>query len=194
MNTLAHILCSRVRAEIFRVFFGLRSGELHLREIHRQTGFALGTVRQDVEKLVHLGLLDRRKDGNRVYFSANRKHPLHPDICQLVLKTIGLSDSLAGALQNQAIRLAFVFGSAAEGTLRPDSDIDLMVVGDLSLRKVAELLSSQTSLLGREVNPHVLSPAEFHKRLRAKEHFVSSVLQARKIFLIGTENDLANLG
>ena len=66
MNLLAQLICSRVRAEVFRVLFGLKSGELHLREIHRQTGFAIGTVRQDIEKLVKMGLVSRRKDGNRV--------------------------------------------------------------------------------------------------------------------------------
>jgi DNA-binding MarR family transcriptional regulator len=60
MNVLAQLLCSRVRAEVFRVLFGLKGGELHLREIQRQTHLAVGTVRQDIEKLVKMGLVSRR--------------------------------------------------------------------------------------------------------------------------------------
>ncbi len=55
MNSLAQLICSRVRSEIFRVLFGVKAGELHLREIQRQTGFAIGTVRQDIGKLIKLG-------------------------------------------------------------------------------------------------------------------------------------------
>ena len=115
MSLLAQLICSRARAEILRVLFGLRSGEVHLREIQRQTGFAVGTVRQDVEKLVKLGLVTRRKDGNRVYYAANEVHPLAGDIRQLVLKTVGLADVLAESLSDEGIRCALVFGSVAAG-------------------------------------------------------------------------------
>ncbi len=140
MNVLAQLVCSRVRAEIFRVLFGLQNGELHLREMQRQTGFAIGTVRQDIGKLVKLGLVIRRQDGNRVYYAANRRHPLHADVRQMVLKTSALADVLAEALSAEGIRCAFVFGSLAAGTANAESDIDLMVIGHIGLRKVCGLL------------------------------------------------------
>ncbi len=190
MNTLAQLLCSRVRAEILRVLFGLRAGELHLREIQRQTGFAIGTVRQDLEKLAKLGLVNRRKDGNRVYYGANEQHPLHTEIRGLVLKTVGMADVLRAALKAEFIRCAFVFGSVASGNARTESDIDLVVIGEISLRKVSALLSGVGNRLGREINPYVMTPAEFSKRVREKEHFVTSVLASPRIFVVGSEHDL----
>ena len=190
MNLLTQLICSRARAEILRVLFGLRSGEVHLREMQRQTGFAVGTVRQDVEKLVKVGLVIRRKDGNRVYYAANERHPLASDIRQLVLKTIGLADVLAEALSDDRVRCALVFGSVAAGTAGAESDIDLLVIGDIGLRKLTELLSGVGDRLGREINPYVLSPAEFGKRAGAKEHFVSSVMRSAKIFVKGSQHEL----
>jgi len=194
MSTLAQLVCSRVRAEIFRVLFGLRGGELHLREIQRQTGFAIGTVRQDIEKLVELGILTRRKDGNRVYYAANEQHPLCADIRQLVLKTVGLADVLGSALESDCIRCAFVFGSVANGTATAESDIDLMVIGDIGLRKVSALLSGLSSRMGREINPHVMSPAEFNRRIHDKDHFLTSVLASPRILVVGSEHDLEAVG
>lgn len=194
MSLLAQLICSRARAEILRVLFGLRRGEVHLREIQRQTGFAVGTVRQDVEKLVKLGLVTRRKDGNRVYYAANEVHPLAGDIRQLVLKTVGLADVLAESLSDEGIRCALVFGSVAAGAAGAESDVDLLVVGDIGLRRLSELLAGVGDRLGREINPHVLTPAEFAKRARAKEHFVSSVMRSKKIFVIGSEHDLDAMG
>jgi DNA-binding transcriptional ArsR family regulator len=190
MNLLAQLVCSRARAEILRVLFGLRGGEVHLREIQRRTGFALGTVRPDVEKLVKVGLVTRRKDGNRVYYAANEAHPLVDDIRRLVLKTVGLTDLLAESLTDDRIRCALVFGSVAAGTAGAESDVDLLVVGDIGLRKLAELLAGVGDRLGREINPHVLSPAEFAKRVQAKEHFVSSVMRSAKIFVKGSQHEL----
>jgi len=193
MNLLAQLICSRVRAEVFRVLFGLKSGELHLREIHRQTGFAIGTVRQDIEKLVKMGLVSRRKDGNRVYYSANERHPLAGEIRQLVLKTVGLADVLGAALKAENVRCAFVFGSVASGTAGAQSDIDLMVIGEIGLRSVSALLSGVADKLRREINTHVLSPSEFAKRMNAKEHFLTSVIASPKIFLVGSEHDLERM-
>jgi predicted nucleotidyltransferase len=53
-----------------------------------------------------------------------------------------------------------VFGSIARGKERGDSDVDLLVIGDLGLRDVARALQGVTEKIGREVNPHVLSPRE----------------------------------
>ena len=192
-DTLAQLLCSRVRAGIFRVLFGLRSGELHLRELQRQTHLSLGTVRQDIGKLVKLGVLVCRKDGNRIYLSANKSNALFMDIRQLVLKTSGLVDVLRLALKKGNIGLAFVFGSIAAKKAGPESDVDFMVIGDISLRTLSGLLAGTGNILGREINPHVFSPAEFRKRVRDKDHFVSSVLSSPKIFVVGSEHDLETM-
>ncbi len=190
MNLLAQLFCSRTRAAIIEVLFGLRGGEVHLRELQRRTGFAVGTVRQDVEKLVRSSLVTRRKDGNRVYYSASAGHPLADDLRQIVLKTAGLTDVLADALDNEAIRCALVFGSVAAGTAGAESDIDLLVIGDIGLRKVTELLAGVGDRLGREINSHVLSPAEFASRVASKEHFVTSVMRSKKIFVKGSQREL----
>jgi DNA-binding transcriptional ArsR family regulator len=70
-GTLADILSSRVRAEIFRLLFGLDEKELHLREMERQAGLSLGTIRQDLQKLLKLDLVKTRWDSNRLYYRAN---------------------------------------------------------------------------------------------------------------------------
>ncbi len=87
MNILGEILSSNVRAEIFRLLFGVDRKELHLRDVERRAGFAIRTVRQEASKLLRLGLIQERRDGNRVYFKANIEHPLFGDICNLVMKT-----------------------------------------------------------------------------------------------------------
>lgn len=194
MNVLPQLVCSRVRAEIFRLLFGVARQELHLREIQRQTGFAVGTVRQDMGKLVKLGLVTRRQDGNRVYYAANQRHPLYPEIHQIVLKTVGLADVLTSALKGPDIRCAFVFGSVANGSATPESDIDLMVIGNVGLRKIATLLSGRGDRLGREINPYVLTPAEFNKRIGRDDHFLTSVLASPKVFVVGSEHELEAMG
>jgi predicted nucleotidyltransferase len=188
------IVASRVKAEIFRLLFGLRRAELHLREIARQSGLSLGTVQQELKGLTAAGLLKSRRDGNRVYFSANMDHPAHRELSALVLKTDGLVGVLDQALTAPEVELAFVFGSIARGETQAESDVDLMIIGSLGLRGLTKLLSGVAEVIGREINPHLLTPEEFRERRRTKDHFVTSVLAAPMLFVKGNKHELAAMG
>ena len=92
MNILSEILSSKVRAKIFHQLFGITDDELHMREIERRSGHAIGTIQTELKKLLHLDLVIKRRDGNRLYYRANKDQPLYPDIHILVIKKIGLTD------------------------------------------------------------------------------------------------------
>ena len=195
MNQLAELLSSRGRAEIFRLLFGPAHGELHVRELERRTGLSDATVRQELKKLSRLGVVEARRDGNRAYYRANDVHPLYPDIRSLVLKTSGVTDVLREALGGAGdVELAFVFGSIAGNTSKAHSDIDLMVIGTIGLRQLSKRLSGLESRIGREVNPHVLTPEEFTRRANEGDHFITTVLKGPRLFVVGGEDELRRLG
>jgi predicted nucleotidyltransferase len=194
MNRLAELLSSRARPEIFRLLLSGTGEELHVREIERRSGLNDSTLRQELRKLVRLDLVQSRRDSNRVYYRAKTENPLYPEIRNLVLKTSGLADALKSALMDKRICVAFVFGSIARGEEKARSDVDLMIIGQLGVRDLSRLLSGIEEKIGREVNPHVLHEEEFRKRVRAKEHFVSSVMESPKIFIIGSHHELEAMG
>ena len=194
MNRLAELLSSRARAEIFRLLLSGTGKELHVREIERRSGLNDSTLRQELRKLIRLDLVQSRKDSNRVYYRAKTENPLYPEIRNLVLKTTGLADVFKSALEDKRIRMAFVFGSIARGEEKAGSDVDLMVIGQLGLRDLSRLLSGIEEKIGREVNPHVLHEEEFRRRIRAKEHFVSNVMETPKIFIVGSQHELEAMG
>src|ERR1035437_46511 len=134
--TLRDIASSRSKAEILRLLFGLDRRDYHLRELSRRSGLALRTVQQELARLAQAGLVTARRDGNRVYYQANQQNPVYGDLRSMVLKTAGLVGVLQGALQIPGIELAFVFGSVASGKAHADSDVDLMIIGTLGLRRV----------------------------------------------------------
>ena len=188
------MLSSRVKAQTFRLLFGPGAGELHVREIARRAGLNDATVRQELRRLTGLGLVMSRRDGNRAFYRANAGHPLYPDIRNLVLKTSGLTEVLRRALSSPSVRVAFVFGSMADGSERPDSDVDLMVIGEPTLRQVSRMLSGVASNLGREINPHVLTTRELARRRKARDPFLSGVERGPKLFVIGDAHALEAVG
>lgn len=194
-TSLAELLSSKVKAQVFRLLFGLHGQPLHLRELGRRSGLAISTVRQELDRLTKLGLVESRVDGNRRYYTAREDHPLYPEIRGLVLKTSGLADILREALEKEkSVRVAVVFGSIAQGREQAHSDIDLLVIGAITLRQLTKLLSGMGGKVGREINPHIFTPAEFRRRKRAGDHFLKTVLSEPRMFIIGDEHELGTLG
>lgn len=194
MDTLSEILSSRSRAAVFKLLFSGWERELHLREIQRRSGLNDSTLRQELKKLVRLDLVKGRRDSNRIYYRANRDHPLFPDIRNLVTKTTGMVQVLREAIETQQVNLAFVFGSIAAGEETADSDVDLLVIGDIGFRALSELLSGCSEVIGREINPYVMTRDEYRKRVASNEHFISHVLESPKLFVVGTDHDLETMG
>lgn len=194
MNKLALLFHSEIRAEMLRLLFGARQREMYRAEIIGHTPFAQASVEEELQKLVDLELLTTVKDGNRRYYSANRTHPIYPDLHAIVLKTSGLKDLLAEALPaKKKISFAFVFGSIAAESERAESDLDLMIVGSARHRDLASALRAASERIGREINPHFFDAAELTRRVAAKDHFLSDVMAKPKLFIIGDENEFTHL-
>lgn len=192
--TAIKVIFPKVRAEILRLLFSDPARELHLRDLSRHAGLALRTIQQEVAKLARADLLVARRDGNRLYYRANTAHPIFSDLHGIALKTTGLREQLAAALEGlPGLELAFVFGSSASGHAVAGSDVDLLVVGPLGLRALAPRLRPLTSTLGREVNPHVLTRRTLATKVRSGDAFMANVLAAPKIWIKGAARELASL-
>jgi predicted nucleotidyltransferase len=192
MASLLQEILPPVRAEALRIFFGSDAREFHLRELSRLSKLGLGPWQRELAKLEGLQLIERRVDGNRRSFRANKNHPLYSDLVSIVAKTGGLRDVLNNALKNmKGISVAFVFGSLADGAGNASSDVDLMIVGDVGLRIVAPLLRHATNTIGREINPVVISRAGFSSKVKEGDAFLKNVMAAKKLFIVGGPDELA---
>ena len=167
---------------------------LHGREIARQTGLSPGTITRELTKLADAGLLKREKRGNQQVYSADTAGSIFQELASILRKTSGMADVLTQALAPIAskLRVAFVFGSMAQGRQTAGSDIDLMLIGDASFRDVVALTYPSQIALGREINPKVFSASEFTAKAQS-EAFLADVLAKPKTFLIGSANELEEL-
>ncbi len=194
MSILSEILSSKVREKIFEHLFNGQGAEIHVRELQRRSGCSIGTIQTELKKLSRLDLVTSRRDGNRLYYRGNQDHPLYPDICSMIEKTVGLFAQLRAAFERlQSIECVFIFGSVAAGVESANSDVDLMIIGDIGLRDLSTQLADIAAVVGREINPHVVSAGEFRRRAEEKEHFIAAVMRSTKVFIRGGEDDFAKL-
>jgi DNA-binding transcriptional ArsR family regulator len=164
----------------------------YVSELARRMGVPSSSLQRELQDLTDAGILKTHRQGRMVYYQANTGSPLFSDLRGLLLKTAGLADVLAEALKPLAARLrvAFVYGSVASGNEQSDSDVDLMVVGSVSPAELSVSLRHARDVLGREINPTLYRPGEYDKKIKAKDHFLVSVLHTAKIFVIGDADAL----
>jgi predicted nucleotidyltransferase len=175
------------------VLFGQSERSFYASELIRDAGTGSGAAQRELARLEESGLIVARRIGNQKHYQANAASPLFSELRNIVLKTVGLVEPLGDALKpmSSAIRAAFVYGSVAKAADQASSDIDLMVVSDsLTYGDLFGVLERVARGLGRHVNPTVYSAAEFSKRVRDENAFVSRVLEGPNVWIIGSPNDL----
>ena len=192
MSTLSSVLFTEYRGRVLGLLLLHPERSYYLREIARLTATLPGTLKREMDKLCEVGLLTVKKVGNQNHYQANRECPIYEDLSNVLRKTSGLSDVLIAALLplSKKLQSAFVFGSVASGQVNAKSDIDLMLIGDVSYAEVVPLLHPLQEQLGREINPKIYADKEWNKLMQDNGAFVHDVLSKPKLFIIGNEQQL----
>lgn len=192
MTTLSSVLFSDYRSRVLGLLLLHPERSYYLREIALLTSTIPGTLKRELDKLNEVGLLTVKKVGNQNHYQANRECPIYEDLANILRKTSGLVDVLMGGLLplSKNIQNAFVFGSVASGNVNAKSDIDLMLIGDLTYAEVVSLMHPLQEQLGREINPKIFTVKEWQKLMQDNGAFVHDVLSKTKLFIIGNEQQL----
>ena len=194
-NSLCSGLFSKTRQAVLALLYGRADTSFYTKQILDAVKIGRGSVQRELKNLTDAGIITREVQGRQVYYRANTRCPIFDELRIIVRKTFGLADVIRQSLATSAdkIRVAFIFGSIATSTDDRRSDIDLMVVGKISFGDVVSLLTPAEEELGREVNPVVYPIAEFKRKVKEDHHFVKTVLEDEKIFVIGDEDELRKL-
>ena len=191
-NDIAGIFVTPTLAALLATFARAPSRTYMQKELVEETGGSLYLVQRELKRLEAAGLVAREKRGRQVEYAVNTRHPAFPGLRDALLATVALGDRLRDSLRDLCgVRLALVFGSVAAGTDSAESDLDILVVGDLGLRDASTRLVPALREIGREPNIIVLSEKELQERAAAREHFVTNLLDGPKLWLVGDDDELA---
>ncbi|WP_420238248.1 nucleotidyltransferase domain-containing protein [Telmatobacter bradus] len=191
VTSTGDLLFGQTRGRVLSLLFGAPDESFYIREIARQIETSVGTVQRELTLLAEVGLVNRSQRGNQVFYQVNQEHPDYPELRALLAKTLGVFQLLKNALAPLKARIdfAFVYGSVARGEDKATSDIDLMVIGVVSLDDVLDAVGPLEKQLRRPVNPTIYSREDLKKRLHEGNHFLQSLMDSMKVFLIGDENE-----
>lgn len=192
-TTLADALFTPVQQRVLGLLFGQPERRFQSAELIRLADSGTGATHRLLTRLADSGLIRVSNEGRQKYYQANPDSPVFSELVGLVCKTVGLAGPLHAALAplGDEIQAAFVFGSVASGKDRADSDIDLMVIADkLDYPRLFEALQTAEQHLGRPIDPHLLTPAEWQRKRAQPDSFAARLHAGPRLFVWGTDDDL----
>ncbi len=192
-NDAALALFGKVRRCLLSLLFLNPGRTYHFREIRDIIGSGSGAVHRELANLVEAGLVTLKKQANQHRYRVNRESPVFQELHSFFKKTTGLPHQIGKALEKlkTEIRLAFIFGSYASGEFRPESDVDLMVIGDVEFQDLISAIHGIQEKTGREINPVVYSKGSFSDRLDSG--FIKGIMKSPKLYLIGGEDEFKEI-
>lgn len=190
---IADALFTPVQGRVLGLLFGQPDRRFQSAELIRLVHGGTGAVCRQLSRLADSGLVTVTRTGNQKHYQAREESPVFAELHGLVVKTVGLVEPIRRALEPLAPRIqaAFVYGSIAKKTETTESDVDLLVLSDsLVYADLFEELQAVEAVLARQVNPTVLSSAEWRRRRAEPDSFASRIATQPRLFVIGTDDDL----
>lgn len=187
MSKVSEALFSKSTRAILASVFTRPEG-IHLRALMNLTGLGSASAQRELAKLTDAGLLVKEEIGKVVLYKANTASPIYAELSAIVRKTEGVEPILMEVLQpfQHRIERAFIYGSVAKRQDTATSDIDLFVLADdIGSADLYPKLVEVEAKLGRKISLTVYRPAEYQRKLEAKNHFLVSVMDGPKIELMG---------
>jgi len=186
---LVETLFPKARLAVLAKLTDAGSTGLHLREIARRAGLNSKTVMRELHAMRDAGILTAGRVGRQVIYRLNPDCPIYEELRSIIRKTVGLAGVLQEVLAplSDRIELAYVYGSHASGEEKAESDVDLMIVGEVSLREVSPPLRRAREMLRRQINPTLYRAEEYKVALAEKNSFVKRVHDGPRIEIIGRD-------
>lgn len=192
MSQLGDALFTRTQQQVLGLLYGQPQRSFYLKEILRLTGMGVATIKRELERMRDSGIVTMTQIGNQHHYQANPLCPIYDELLGIVKKTFGIVGVLQLALEPLAeqIEWAFVFGSVASGKETASSDIDLMVIGDISFGVLVTALYPTQEGLSREINPKIYRADEWQQMRVAGDSFIAEVMAKPRMDVMGGSNGI----
>ena len=182
------------RGEILELFFKNSDREFYFREIAASLDKEPGAIQNYINSLVDQDFLRDERKGNMRFFKLNKNHPLYEEVKSIISKVMGIEYKLRELVSIlPKVEYAFIFGSIAKGEEYGDSDIDLLLIGEVDQDFLVEKIVKLQSELSREINYQIYTKDEIVKKLAEKNEFFLNIFSQPIINLKGDHNDFRKL-
>lgn len=193
MAKLTDFMVSRVRVKVYKALLEDPQEMYYVRQLVRKTDEEINAVRRELGRMEKRGMVTKEPRGNRLYYQFNPSYPFFADLLALVAKTTGLGGRI---IKNKSalgrVNFALLSGRFTRHLEPEGNQVDLILVGQIKMSKLAELVQETEKKRGREVNYTVMTLEEFKFRKNRRDPFILQIISGSRVMLIGDEQDFVS--
>ena len=144
----------------------------HLRGLADDFGESTNAVRLELNRFEDAGMVVSHTSGNKKLYKANNKHPLFPDINNILLKYIGVDQVVEIIIARMGeLQKVYMTGDYALG--KDSGIIDLILIGTLNKEYLVNLVDKGEKLVSKKIRYIVYDSHEWEEK---KDNEVSNGL------------------
>lgn len=183
---------SDTQVELLSLLFLQPDRTWTLADLSKHLQVPQSSIHRELHRLLDAGLARRETRKRPHSYSVATDAPAYPPLRELLELTAGVPVRLASALGDvSGVVAVAIHGSWAAATVRPDSDLDVVVITDGDRLAAQRAVRRVGRDINRSVDVSVLSREQFLELRRLRNPFIGKILHGPRVDVVG---DLANLG
>lgn len=190
---MEELFVSKVRVKLLQLFLSSGDGLFHVREIVRRVEEEINAVRRELARMEKFGMVTSEWRANRRLYRFRSDYTYFQQLLEMVVKSAGLGGAIVKNKHKLGkIKFAMMATRFARSMESASDEVDLLVVGQITLPELQALIANEQLNREREINYSFMDDAEFQFRVRRRDPFILKVLIQPKIMLLGSEEDMLN--
>lgn len=183
---------SKTRAKLLQLFFENPEKSFYVREMTRVIEEQINSVRRELNNLESIGIIKSETFDNKIYYSANGKHPFTRPLTDIFSKKVSSSrgQDIKASTWDDYIRPVkhYLKGLIVTNRLPGQDGIDLLIIGNDKTKKLTRWAEVVEKKLGKPINYVIMPVDDFTYRKNVRDRFIAEVLEMEISDIIDPEN------
>jgi hypothetical protein len=172
---------SKTRAKLLQLFFENPEKSFYVREMTRVIDEQINSVRRELLNLESIGIIKNETFDNKVYYSANNKHPFAHPLSEMFSRKVDLSrekdvHSTTWDEYTRPVR-RYLRGLVVTNRLPGQDGVDLLIIGDDKTKKLTHWAEIIEKKQGKPINYVIMAVDDFTYRKSVRDRFIEEILE-----------------
>ena len=182
---LEKLFGSKTRAKLLALFFENTDKSYYVREITRVIEEQINSVRRELTNLSTLGLVKIENYENKVYYSANMKHPFARPMTEIFARSSAMNYAADGEQKIEVKRTSIweeyvrpvanlISGLIVTNRIPGQDGLDLLIIGDNRTHKLTHWAEVVEKRQGKPLNYVIISREDYIYRKSVRDKFLTN--------------------
>ncbi len=172
---------SKTRAKLLQLFYENPDKSFYVREMTRVIDEQINSVRRELTNLESIGIIKNENFDNKIYYSANNKHPFYRPMIEIFSKKSDITrekDVRENTWEDYCRPVKnYLKGLVVTNRLPGQEGVDLLIIGNDKTKKLTRWAEVIEKKMGKPINYVIMSADDFIYRKNVRDRFILDVFE-----------------